>query len=443
MYVGTSSGVYKSEDSGSSWLQSSSFNVNCIKINPTLTNEIFAAGEGGVYFSNDGSSTWQEFNSGLICTNVACLDMNVQNKILYAGSYTGSAYKNNLLNLYALIINAGTGGTTDPSPGTYTYDSGTEVTITAIPDTGSRFSGWTGGVPQGHENDNPITITMDWDKSITANFVWDCTLTIASGNNGTTDPAPGTHTYDSGTEVTITAIPDTDYGFSHWSGDAPQGHENDNPLIITIDSDISITANFIGQYTLTVASGDNGTTDPAPGSYPYNSGTEVTIEAKPDSGYNFSNWSGDASGTTNPITITMDSDKSITANFSAITTGDGDDTGKKGGCFIATEVYGSSLHPNVMILRDFRDIYLMPSKSGRALVNLYYKYSPFVAELITKHKTLKAAVKINLLPLVAFSYSMLHFGPLITVVMLVFVFVLPVFLILFLRRKQLRLSINC
>ena len=178
-----------------------------------------------------------------------------------------------------------------------------------------------------------------------------------------------------------------------------------------------------------------GTTDPAPGTYIHEPGTEITITAFPFDGYRFIIWSGDASGETNPITIIMDSDKSILAHFVPKYTGDGDDTGKKGGCFIATAAYGSPLHSYVRILQDFRDTFLVSNKLGRKLVDLYYKYSPFVAELITKHKTLKAAVRINLLPLVAFSYSMLHFGPLITVIMFILIFALPVFVISFFRRR--------
>ena len=47
----------------------------------------------------------------------------------------------------------------------------------------------------------------------------------------------------------------------------------------------------------------------------YEKGVSTTIEALPLSGYLFSNWSGDTSGSSNPLSITMDSDKSITANF--------------------------------------------------------------------------------------------------------------------------------
>jgi hypothetical protein len=114
---------------------------------------------------------------------------------------------------------------------------------------------------------------------------------------------------------------------------------------------------------------------------------------------------------------------------------DDDSSGENGLCFIATAAYGSPIHPHLDILRDFRDTYVMPSKLGSKLVGLYYKYSPLVADLIARHKVLKIAVRINLLPLVLLSYSMLYFGPTITTVMLLFIFALPIFLISFFRRK--------
>jgi hypothetical protein len=198
---------------------------------------------------------------------------------------------------------------------------------------------------------------------------------------------------------------------------------------------------YVIEFSLTIETSTGGTTDPSPEVYFHLDGTEVQVEAIPDNGYRFTNWSGDASGTSNPITITMNSDKSITANFTfTLTEGESGGKGGKKGCFIATAAYDSPLHPYLGILRDFRDKYLMPSKLGRTLVCLYYKYCPYVANLIAKHKVLKNAIRISILPLVAFSYSMVHFGPIITGVILVSIFVLHVFLILFLRTKIIKIS---
>jgi hypothetical protein len=65
---------------------------------------------------------------------------------------------------------------------------------------------------------------------------------------------------------------------------------------------------------VTVSPARSGTTAPSGITY-WGDGTPVTISATPNSGYYFSNWSGDASGSDNPITIIMDRDKTITANF--------------------------------------------------------------------------------------------------------------------------------
>jgi len=331
------------------------------------------------------------------------------------------------------------GGVTTPDTGTYSYDYGTEVSLTAIPDNGYRFTGWTGDVPEGQENDNPLMITVDSDKSVTANFIKQWTLNLSAGTGGTTDPAPGSYTHDEGIEVSLTAIPDSGYRFSGWSGDASG---SSNSITITMDSDKSVTANFIKQWTLNLSAGTGGTTDPAPGSYTHDEGTEVSLTAIPDSGYKFSGWSGDASGSSNSITITMDSDKSVTANFSAISTDEDEPEEKTTPCFIATAAYGSPLHPHLDILRDFRDHYLMPSKFGRRLVECYYRYSPSVADLIAKHKALKVVVRASLLPLVAFSYSLLHLGPIITASMILSVLGFPVCLALLFRRKTRKRKFN-
>jgi hypothetical protein len=73
------------------------------------------------------------------------------------------------------------------------------------------------------------------------------------------------------------------------------------------------------------------------------------------------------------------------------------------GCFIATAAYGSYLDGHVETLRDFRDQYLVTNPVGSALVSVYYKLSPPVAEFIDDHPALKPVVRVGLLPAVAIS----------------------------------------
>ncbi len=325
---------------------------------------------------------------------------------------------------YSLTVSTSPGGTTDPSPDIYTYYGGKRVTLTAIPDSGYVFNGWSGDASG---TENPITIIMDENKSIAANFVMGHTLTIAATEGGSTFPNPGSYNYGAGEEVTITANPYVGYIFNGWTGDVPQGNENDNPLTITVDSDKSITANFIWPCQLIITAGKGGTTDPLPGTYIYGMGTEVRIAAIPEEGYEFVGWSVDATGLENPITMTMDEDRLIAASFSGAG-GEEEKSFWELDCFIATAAYGSPLHPHVEALRDFRDEYLMQNKLGRWLVAQYYRYSPFIAKQVAKSKILKVAVRSHLLPLVAVSYSTIRFGPIITGIVLMLIFVFPVFI---------------
>ena len=72
---------------------------------------------------------------------------------------------------------------------------------------------------------------------------------------------------------------------------------------------------------------------------------------------------------------------------------DYDDESKDQACFIATAAYGTSLSEEVDILRQFRDEFLKTSPVGRALVAVYYKLSPPLAGLISRHRTLRALVR--------------------------------------------------
>ena len=73
------------------------------------------------------------------------------------------------------------------------------------------------------------------------------------------------------------------------------------------------------------------------------------------------------------------------------------------GCFIATAAYGTPMAEEIEILRGFRDAYLLTSPVGQALVGLYYRVSPPIAEFITEHPSLKPIVRVGLVPAVAIS----------------------------------------
>lgn len=109
--------------------------------------------------------------------------------------------------------------------------------------------------------------------------------------------------------------------------------------------------------------------------------------------------------------------------------------GGSSGCFIATAAYGSPYESHVSLLRQFRDVYLLPHQLGQAFVKAYYRYSPPMADFIAEHDSLRAAVRVGLLPLVGFSYLLIHFGALGTLAALMAGLLLVAFGVARIRRN--------
>jgi uncharacterized repeat protein (TIGR02543 family) len=212
------------------------------------------------------------------------------------------------VNTYTLTINA-TNGSVTRSPNKTTYNCGETVILTPSANSGYRFANWSGDASG---TANPLTITMDGNKTVTANFAINTYALTVNASNGSVARSPNKTTYNAGETVTLTPNPNSCYRFANWSGDASG---TANPLTVTMNGNKTITANFVlNTYTLTV-NATNGSVSRSPNKTTYNCGETVTLTPSPNSCYRFSNWSGNASGTANPLTITMDANKTITANF--------------------------------------------------------------------------------------------------------------------------------
>ena len=72
------------------------------------------------------------------------------------------------------------------------------------------------------------------------------------------------------------------------------------------------------KFSLTIETTPGGTTDPPPGTYYYDPGTTAIVYALPESSYEFTGWSGDATGAANPIYLLMNTNKFLKANFKLI-----------------------------------------------------------------------------------------------------------------------------
>jgi uncharacterized repeat protein (TIGR02543 family) len=201
--------------------------------------------------------------------------------------------------------------TRSPNAASYTY--GQVVTLQAVPDAGYTFSGWSGDLTG---TTNPVTLVMNANKSVTANFTANSYTLSISATHGSVTRSPNAASYTYGQVVTLQAVPDAGYAFSGWSGNLTG---TTNPATLVMDANKSVTANFTAaQYVLTI-SAVHGVVTESPSQTSYTYGQVVTLQAVPDPNYVFTGWSGDASGTSASTTVTMTSDKSVVANFASQT----------------------------------------------------------------------------------------------------------------------------
>ena len=154
---------------------------------------------------------------------------------------------------YTLSVAAEEGGSVSSAGGS--YKSGQVVTITATANSEYVFSGWSNG-----SNENPLTVTINSSQVISASFdKKKYALTISKVGEGSVTEeliSSGRSTdYNSGSNVKLTAIPESGWSFLSWTGDFDG---TDNPIEVNISEAKSITANF-GQLNA-VYLDDNGVT---------------------------------------------------------------------------------------------------------------------------------------------------------------------------------------
>jgi uncharacterized repeat protein (TIGR02543 family) len=221
--------------------------------------------------------------------------------------------------LYTLTVLTSGNGSVGKSPDQVSYPFGTVVTLTATPAAGWALSGWSGDASG---SSTQLSVTMTNNKTITANFVWvGFTLSVTATGGAIVWVSPNQPLYASNTLVTLTAPEQQGWVFDHWSGDA---NGTNNPLSITMTNNMAITANFIPTYDLSITISGRGTvtfTPPPPplADYMYVSNTLVSLQAIPNAGWQFVGWSGDLSGTNNPISFQITSNMdNVHATFTLI-----------------------------------------------------------------------------------------------------------------------------
>jgi uncharacterized protein (TIGR02145 family) len=217
------------------------------------------------------------------------------------------------INTYTLTYNAGSGGSVSGDTSQTVNHGSDGSTVTAVPNTGYSFTGWSDGVSTASRTDTNVTA----NKTVTANFsINTYTLTYNAGSGGSiSGTSPQTVNYgDSGT--TVTAVPNTGYSFTGWSDGVSSASRTDT----NVTANKTVTANFsINTYTLTYTAGSGGSisgTSPQTVNY---GGSGTTVTAVPNSGYEFTSWSDGVSSASRTDT-NVTNDISVVANFSALAT---------------------------------------------------------------------------------------------------------------------------
>lgn len=142
------------------------------------------------------------------------------------------------------------------------------------------------------------------------------TYTVSAvANEAAMGEVTGTGTFEKGEEVTLTATPNRGYRFVNWT--VGEDTHTENPLTLTVNSDLTVIANFaaIPQYTIT-ATVNNESMGAVEGAGVYYEGETVTLTAKPNAGHAFVDWSNGA--TTPTLTFVAEKDTTVTANFNIL-----------------------------------------------------------------------------------------------------------------------------
>ena len=216
------------------------------------------------------------------------------------------------LNNHTLTLSAGTGGTVSGG-GSYGY--GTSANITATPNTGYTFSGWS-GVGVADTDAASTTVSMTADRSVSADFeLLTAELSFKSPSNGR---LTGDGEYSLYSVVSINAFPENGYRFEKWIG---SGIADVLSASTTVDLNFTneIEAVFslkpINSFNLSIISNpvQGGTTT---GSGNFEENMTIVVTATPNIGYSFVQWEGeDFTDRNSTLALTLNDDSNLSAIF--------------------------------------------------------------------------------------------------------------------------------
>lgn len=202
----------------------------------------------------------------------------------------------------------------EPFTAVIVADEVTEYMLEAMPNTGYHFSNWSGDLAG---DENPVQILLDQDMHMTAHFAINVYSINASPNNPAFGAVvSGTGDYEHGDEVTLVAEPAVGYELFAWT---------ENGSAVSTDTEYTFIAeddrNLIAVFAIKVYAVEAEVNIPGAGTVEgtgnYQHGQTITLEATPETGYHFVNWTLDEVefSADNPLVTEALEDISLMANF--------------------------------------------------------------------------------------------------------------------------------
>ena len=187
--------------------------------------------------------------------------------------------------------------------GSYTY--GATATLAATANNGYHFVQWQDGVTT-----NPRTITVTGNATYVATFAADSYTVSVSANNSSMGSVSGGGSYTYGATATLSATANNGYHFVQW-----QDGVTTNPRTITVTGNATYMATFAADTYTILASAADPSMGSVTGGGEYDFGSTVTLNAVPNDGFHFVQWSNGE--TSNPYVFTASQDLTIEALFAS------------------------------------------------------------------------------------------------------------------------------
>ena len=239
------------------------------------------------------------------------------NAIGYSPDFTQSAVAPtvtlHVLPGFSLNLSTPGGGIVHPQiTGNSGYPSNTTVRLVHTAMSGWSFLQWNGDV-----NTSNLLLGLIMRQNYTVQGIFGTTLNLPPNGSGTILADPATALYPYGSNVRLTAVPSAGNYFAVWSG-VPPGTPNPFTFPVT-NANPTIAALFLplgtNQAALTAVPMGHGTVAVSPAAAVYPNGAKVTLTAQPAANERFLGWSGAATGTQNPLHLTLSGSTTVYANF--------------------------------------------------------------------------------------------------------------------------------